>query len=85
MSNLLIIDDERAIRKTLSEILTFEGYKIEEASDGEEGLKKFSEKNYDAVLCDIKMPKIDGLEFLQKAVEKNPDVPIIMISGHGNI
>jgi two-component system, NtrC family, nitrogen regulation response regulator NtrX len=56
MSNLLIIDDERAIRKTLSEILTFEGYKIEEASDGEEGLKKFSEKSYDAVLCDIKMP-----------------------------
>jgi two-component system, NtrC family, nitrogen regulation response regulator NtrX len=85
MSNLLIIDDERAIRKTLSEILTFEGYKIEEASDGEEGLKKFSEKSYDAVLCDIKMPKIDGLEFLQKAVEKNPDVPIIMISGHGTI
>jgi DNA-binding NtrC family response regulator len=85
MSTLLIIDDERAIRKTLSEILTFEGYKIEEASDGEEGLKKFSEKTYDVVLCDIKMPKIDGLEFLQKAVEKNPDVPIIMISGHGTI
>jgi DNA-binding NtrC family response regulator len=85
MSTLLIIDDERAIRKTLSEILTFEGYKIEEASDGEEGLKKFSEKTYDVVLCDIKMPKIDGLEFLQKAVDKNPDVPIIMISGHGTI
>lgn len=85
MSNLLIIDDERAIRKTLTEILTFEGYKIEEASDGEEGLRKFSEKAYDVVLCDIKMPKIDGLEFLQKAVEKNPDVPIIMISGHGTI
>jgi DNA-binding NtrC family response regulator len=85
MATLLIIDDERAIRKTLTEILTFEGYKIEEASDGEEGLKKFSEKTYDVVLCDIKMPKIDGLEFLQKAVEKNPDVPIIMISGHGTI
>lgn len=85
MSTILIIDDERAIRKTLTEILSFEGYKIEEASDGEEGLKKFSEKTYDVVLCDIKMPKIDGLEFLQKAVEKNPDVPIIMISGHGTI
>lgn len=85
MADLLIIDDEKAIRKTLTEILSFEGYKIEEASDGEEGLKKFREKNYDLVLCDIKMPKIDGIEFLQKAVEINPDVPIIMISGHGNI
>lgn len=85
MATLLIIDDEKAIRKTLSEILSFEGYKIEEALDGEEGLKKFKEKTYDVVLCDIKMPKIDGMEFLQKATESNPDVPIIMISGHGNI
>src|SRR5678809_618365 len=85
MADILIIDDEKAIRKTLSEILSFEGYKIEEASDGEEGLKKFKEKTYDAVLCDIKMPKLDGIEFLQKAGESNPDVPIIMISGHGNI
>src|SRR5919205_2614172 len=85
MATLLIIDDEKAIRKTLTEILSFEGYTIEEAVDGEEGLKKFNEKSYDAVLCDIKMPKIDGLEFLQKAVEINADVPIIMISGHGTI
>ena len=85
MATILIIDDEKAIRKTLTEILSFEGYKIDEASDGEEGLKKFKEKTYDAVLCDIKMPKIDGIDFLQKAVEINPDVPIIMISGHGNI
>src|SRR6476469_8063114 len=85
MPNILIIDDEKAIRKTLSEILSFEGYKIDEAGDGEEGLKKFKEKTYDVVLCDIKMPKVDGLDFLQKAVEMNPDVPIIMISGHGNI
>jgi len=85
MATILIIDDEKAIRKTLSEILSFEGYKIEEATDGEEGLKKFREKTYDVVLSDIKMPKIDGLDFLQKAVEINPDVPIIMISGHGNI
>ncbi|MEI6947795.1 sigma-54 dependent transcriptional regulator [Paraflavisolibacter sp. H34] len=85
MASILIIDDEKAIRKTLTEILSFEGYKIEEASDGEEGLKKFKEKTFDVVLCDIKMPKIDGLEFLQKAVEANADVPIIMISGHGNI
>jgi DNA-binding NtrC family response regulator len=85
MATLLIIDDEKAIRKTLSEILSFEGYKVEEAADGEEGLKKFREKTFDVVLCDIKMPKIDGLEFLQKAVETNADVPVIMISGHGNI
>lgn len=85
MSNILIIDDERAIRKTLGEILSYEGYKIEEASDGEEGLKKFKEKAFDVVLCDIKMPKLDGIEFLDKAREANPDVPIIMISGHGTI
>jgi two-component system nitrogen regulation response regulator NtrX len=85
MPHILIIDDEKAIRKTLSEILSFEGYTIDEAADGEEGLKKFREKTYDVVLCDIKMPKIDGIEFLQKAGESNPDVPIIMISGHGNI
>lgn len=85
MPSILIIDDEKAIRKTLSEILSFEGYKIDEAVDGEEGLKKFKEKIYDVVLSDIKMPKIDGLDFLQKALEANADVPIIMISGHGNI
>jgi two-component system nitrogen regulation response regulator NtrX len=85
MADILIIDDEKAIRKTLSEILSFEGYKIDEASDGEEGLKKFKEKSYDVVLCDIKMPKLDGIEFLQKAGESNGDTPIIMISGHGNI
>jgi len=85
MPHILIIDDEKAIRKTLSEILSFEGYTIDEAADGEEGLKKFREKTYDVVLCDNKMPKIDGIEFLQKAGESNPDVPIIMISGHGNI
>src|SRR6478752_4920129 len=85
MSNILIIDDEKAIRKTLSEILSYEGYKIEEASDGEEGLKKFKEKTFDVVLCDIKMPKLDGIEFLDKVREINPDVPVIMISGHGTI
>ncbi len=85
MSNILIIDDEKAIRKTLGEILSYEGYKIDEAGDGEEGLKRFKEKAYDVVLCDIKMPKIDGIEFLEKVNEVNADVPIIMISGHGTI
>jgi two-component system nitrogen regulation response regulator NtrX len=85
MSNILIIDDEKAIRKTLSEILSYEGYKIDEAGDGEEGFRKFKEKEYDVILCDIKMPKMDGIEFLEKAKESNPDLPIIMISGHGTI
>lgn len=85
MSNILIIDDEKAIRKTLTEILSYEGYKIEEASDGEEGLRRFREKMFDVVLCDIKMPKLDGIEFLDKVRELNPDVPVIMISGHGTI
>jgi len=85
MATILIIDDEKSIRKTLTEILTYEGYNIDEASDGEEGLKKFKEKTFDLVLCDIKMPKLDGIEFLEKAKEINSDVPVIIISGHGNI
>jgi two-component system, NtrC family, nitrogen regulation response regulator NtrX len=85
MAAILIIDDERAIRKTLGEILSYEGYKIDEATDGEEGLKRFAEKPYDVVICDIKMPRVDGIEFLEKAREINPDVPVIMVSGHGNI
>ncbi len=85
MPKILIVDDEKAIRKTLSEILTFEGYEIDEAGDGEEGMKKFADRNYDLVLCDVKMPKMDGIEFLEKARQINPDTPIIIISGHGNI
>jgi len=82
-TQILIVDDEKAIRNVLKDILSVEGYKVEEASDGEEGLKKIS--NADVVLCDIKMPKVDGIEFLEKALEINPELPIIMISGHGNI
>ena len=85
MPNILIIDDERAIRNVLKEILSNEGFTVEEASDGEEGLKKFTTGPYDVVLCDIKMPKLDGIEFLQKVIESNSEVPVIMISGHGNI
>ncbi len=85
MASILIIDDEAAIRKTLTEILGYEGYKIDEASDGEEGLKKFKENGYDVILCDVKMPKMDGIEFLERAHEINPDTPIVIISGHGNI
>ena len=84
-NHILIIDDERSIRNVLKDILTNEGYTIDEAADGEEGFKKFSTQTYSLVICDIKMPKMDGLEFLQKATEINADIPIIIISGHGNI
>ncbi len=83
--NILVIDDEKAIRKTLNEILTFEGFVVDEAADGVEGIKKIKENNYDCVLCDIKMPKMDGIEVLQAAREEKPDTPFIVISGHGNI
>lgn len=85
MPTILIIDDERAIRNVLKDILSNEGFKVEEAADGEEGLKKFQAGSFDVVLCDIKMPKLDGIEFLQKVMETGTDTPVIMISGHGNI
>jgi Response regulator containing CheY-like receiver, AAA-type ATPase, and DNA-binding domains len=83
--SILIVDDEKAIRKTLGEILSFEGFTIDEAADGVEAIKKIKENNYDCVLCDIKMPKMDGIEVLEQAMECKPDVPFIVISGHGNI
>ncbi len=82
---ILVIDDEKAIRKALGEILSFEGYVVDEAVDGEEGIKKIKENSYDCILCDIKMPKKDGIEVLQIAREERPDTPFIVISGHGNI
>lgn len=83
--SILIIDDEKAIRKALTEILTFEGFTIDEAADGAEGVQKIKDNNYDCILCDIKMPKMDGLEVLQVAHAERPDTPFIVISGHGNI
>jgi two-component system, NtrC family, nitrogen regulation response regulator NtrX len=85
MPKILVIDDEKAIRSTLSEILSYENYTVDEAVDGEAGLAMFEKNSYDVVLCDIKMPKLDGIEFLEKAKLINTDTPIIMISGHGNI
>lgn len=82
---ILVIDDERAIRNTLDEILSFEGYHTDLANDGVEGLNKLTIGNYDCVLCDIKMPKIDGLEVFQKAHELYPSLPFILISGHATI
>lgn len=85
MANLLVIDDEKTIRNTLKEILEYEGYRVDEAADGAAGLEMVKNNNYDAVLCDIKMPKMDGLELLPKILEIAPDTPVIMISGHGTI
>lgn len=82
---ILVIDDEKAIRNTLKDILSFEGFTVEEAGDGAEGLALIEKNNYDCILCDIKMPKMDGIEVLDKVKELKPDIPFVMISGHGNI
>ena len=85
MANILIIDDERPIRNTLKEILEYEKYKVDEAEDGPSGLEKIKSGKYDLIMCDIKMPKMDGLEVLEKSIDFGVDTPIVMISGHGNI
>ena len=82
---ILVIDDEKAIRKVLIEILTFEGFTVDEAADGAEGAIKIKEGNYDCIICDIKMPKMDGMEVLQIARQEKPDTPFVVISGHGTI
>ena len=84
MAHILIIDDERAIRKTLKDILEHEGYKIDIAPDGFEGIEMLKRSRHDLVVCDIKMPQMDGIEVLE-AIMEFTDVPVIMISGHGNI
>ncbi|HKL02401.1 MAG TPA: sigma-54 dependent transcriptional regulator, partial [Cryomorphaceae bacterium] len=85
MAHILVVDDERSIRNTLKEILEFEKFTVDLAEDGPSGLAKIVENDYDAVLCDIKMPKMDGMEVLEKALAADVETPIIMISGHGNI
>lgn len=82
---ILVIDDERAIRNTLKDILSFEGFEVDEAADGVEGLEKIKANDYSCILCDVKMPKMDGLEVLDKVKEIKPDIPFVVISGHGNI
>ncbi|MBP5782566.1 MAG: sigma-54-dependent Fis family transcriptional regulator [Bacteroidales bacterium] len=81
---ILVVDDERSIRDTLKEILEFEGYLVDVAEDGAAALKSLNANIYDLVLSDIKMPKVDGMEFLAEAL-KITDAPIVMISGHGTI
>ncbi|MCQ2976100.1 MAG: sigma-54 dependent transcriptional regulator [Bacteroidales bacterium] len=85
MAKILIIDDERSIRNTLQDILQYENHVVELAQDGFEGLEKFQNNKYDIVLCDIKMPKMDGLEVLSKIMTMGTDTPVVMISGHGTV
>ena len=85
MSKILVIDDERAIRNTLKEILEFEKHEVDIAEDGASGIEIFKANSYDVVLCDIKMPQMDGIEVLEKLQEHSSETPVIMISGHGNI
>lgn len=84
MSKILIIDDEKSIRNTLREILEYEKYQVDDAADGAEGLEYVEKEKYDVILCDIKMPKMDGIDVL-KAIVQKVDTPVVMISGHGNI
>jgi two-component system, NtrC family, nitrogen regulation response regulator NtrX len=84
MTKILVIDDERSIRNTLREILEYEKFQVEDAQDGLEALKLLNAGHYDIILCDIKMPKMDGIEVLEH-IMKLTDAPVIMISGHGTI
>jgi two-component system, NtrC family, nitrogen regulation response regulator NtrX len=83
MAKILVIDDEKAIRRSIKEILEFEKHVVEEAEDGQMALTMALKNNYDIVLSDIKMPKLDGTELLQKLIEANISSSIIMMSGHG--
>ncbi len=85
MPNILVIDDEKSIRNSLKEVLEYEKHTVDLAMEGMEGLELFRNNRYDVVLCDIKMPKMDGIEVLEKIFEISGEVPVIMISGHGNI
>lgn len=85
MAKILVVDDEKSIRSTLKDILELEKYSVDEAADGFECLVKVKQNNYDIIILDIKMPKMDGMEAIERLNEITPDTPIIMISGHGTI
>ena len=87
MSKILIIEDEAAIRRVLTKILSEENdsYKVEEAEDGFQGIEKVKNEDYDLILCDIKMPKMDGVEVLEAVKKIKPEIPMVMISGHGDL
>jgi len=85
MSKILIVDDEAAIRSALKEVLEYEGFSISEAPDGETALKMVLKESFDLIFCDIKMPKLDGLDFLSELKKEEINVPVVMITGHGTI
>ncbi|MBN2485807.1 MAG: sigma-54-dependent Fis family transcriptional regulator [Bacteroidales bacterium] len=85
MAHILVIDDERSIRNTLKDILEYEKHTVSLAENGPSGIEMFTHHKIDLVLCDIKMPEMDGIEVLDNLQELNGDIPVIMISGHGNI
>jgi DNA-binding NtrC family response regulator len=87
MPKILIIEDEAAIRRVLGKILSEENdaYQVEEAEDGLVGIDKIKKEDYDLVLCDIKMPKMDGVEVLEAVKKIKPEIPMVMISGHGDL
>ncbi|MEN9942849.1 MAG: hypothetical protein RLZZ91_850 [Bacteroidota bacterium] len=85
MSKILIVDDEAAIRSALKEVLEYEGFAISEAPDGETALKMVLKESFDLIFCDIKMPKLDGLDFLSELKKEDIQVPVVMITGHGTI
>lgn len=84
-TRILVVDDERSIRKTLREILEFEKYEVDEAGDGMECLAKIKQGKFDLIILDIKMPKLDGMDTLARIQDIKPDLPVVMISGHANI
>lgn len=85
MSRILVIDDEKSIRKTLKEVLEYEKYYVDLAENGPEGLELSKKNNYDIILCDIKMPDMDGIEVLEEVQKSGAEAQVIMISGHGNV
>jgi len=85
MAKILIVDDDKSIRKTLRDILEFEKYEIDEASDGLDCIVKIKQNQYDVIILDVKMPRMDGMEAIEKIQNISPDTPVVMISGHGNI
>lgn len=85
MKKILIIDDERSIRRALGEILEFEGFEVSDAEDGKQGLELIEKIDFDLVFCDIKMPGMDGMEVLDFIHSSHADIPVVMISGHGTI
>ncbi len=85
MSKILVVDDEKSIRNSLKDILGFEGYAVDLAEDGLAGFEMVKATDYDIVLCDIKMPGMDGIELLDKIMDTKPETTVVMISGHGNI